>query len=216
MVPTAVARDTIYSRPVSSKHFWQQPQQLVGAAVCLEPMTPDHVPALAEILTLDTFQHFLNVVPLKEGLDGTQEYIESLLQFPNTHSYAVRDTSNHRIVGQTCFLDMIEAHRHVEIGMTWYAKDVRGTHINPASKLLLLEHSFECLNCQRVTLKTDATNVRSRAAILKLGAQFEGVLRSHRIRPNGTPRDTAYFSILSEEWPIVRQRLLSRLGTFAR
>lgn len=116
-----------------------------------------------------------------------------------------------RIVGQSCYLAIRPADAGVEIGGTWYAPEAQGGAVNPAAKLLLLDHAFAC-GAERVELKTDALNARSRAAILKLGAQFEGIFRHHMRRADGAWRDTAYYSILQAEWPALRGRLLARLS----
>lgn len=116
-----------------------------------------------------------------------------------------------RVVGSTCYLDIRPGDRGVEIGGTWYAPEVQGRRINPAAKLLLLDHAFRC-GAERVALKTDALNARSRAAILKLGAVFEGIHRHHMRRADGSWRDTAWYSILREEWPAVRTGLEARLA----
>lgn len=122
--------------------------------------------------------------------------------------------SSGRLVGQTCYLALRPAHAGVEIGATWYAPDVQGTAVNPAAKRLMLSHAF-ARGAERVELKTDANNNRSRAAILKMGAQFEGVFRRHMKRPNGTWRDTAWYSVIREDWPTVRAGLDDRLAAFA-
>ena len=115
-----------------------------------------------------------------------------------------------QIVGQTCYLAIRPEHRGVEIGGTWYVADAHGTKVNPACKLALLENAFAC-GAERVELKTDARNSQSRAAILKLGASFEGIFRRHLLLPDGHWRDTAWFSILREEWPQVKAGLKARL-----
>ena len=122
--------------------------------------------------------------------------------------------SDGRLVGQTCYLAIRPEHKGVEIGGTWYVANVHGTQVNPACKLALLENAFAC-GAERVELKTDARNSRSRAAIMKLGAAFEGVFRRHLLLPDGHWRDTAWFSILRDEWPHVKaglQERLNRLG----
>jgi len=114
-------------------------------------------------------------------------------------------------VGQSCYLNHRPEHRSVEIGGTWYGPAARGTAINPASKRLLLGHAFDS-GAERVELKTDALNAASRAAMLKMGASFEGVHRRHMLRPDGSWRDTAWFSVIREEWPRVRDGLDARLA----
>lgn len=113
-------------------------------------------------------------------------------------------------VGQSCYLAIRAEHCGVEIGGTWYAPAARGTRINPAAKLLLLGHAFAC-GAERVELKTDSLNAASRAAMLKMGGTFEGVHRRHMLRPDGGWRDTAWYSVLREEWPAVKAGLDARL-----
>ena len=119
-----------------------------------------------------------------------------------------------RLVGQSCYLTLRPKDCGVEIGGTWVAREAQGTPINPAAKLLLLDHAFAS-GAERVEFKTDADNAQSRAALLKLGAKFEGIFRRQMRRPNGTWRDNAYFSIIREDWPGVRVRLETRIAAFA-
>jgi N-acetyltransferase len=116
-----------------------------------------------------------------------------------------------RVVGMSAYLNVRPEHAGAEIGFTWYDASVRGTAVNPACKLMLLSHAFAC-GAQRMELKTDALNARSRAALLKLGATFEGIHRRHMLIPGGRWRDTAWYSVLAEEWPAVRAGLATRLG----
>jgi len=120
--------------------------------------------------------------------------------------FAVRDLRGGALVGSTRYLALVPEHRRLEIGWTWYAPAVWGTAVNPECKLLLLGHAFERLACVRVELKTDARNERSRAAMLAFGATFEGVFRKHMQRRYGV-RDTAWYSVVDDEWPAVRVRL---------
>jgi N-acetyltransferase len=117
-------------------------------------------------------------------------------------------------IGQTCYLNLRPEHCGLEIGGTWYAPGIQGSSVNPACKLALLDHAFVC-GAVRVELKTDARNARSRAAMLKFGASFEGIHRQHLKLPDGSWRDTAWYSVLDHEWPSVRQGLLARLGLLA-
>jgi N-acetyltransferase len=123
--------------------------------------------------------------------------------------HSVRD-SNGALVGQTCYLAIRPEHKGVEIGGTWYVPSAHGTKINPSCKLMLLEHAFAC-GAQRVELKTHANNARSRAAMLKMGGTFEGIHRCHMLLHNGSWRDTAWFSVLAQEWPSVKAGLEARL-----
>ena len=111
-------------------------------------------------------------------------------------------------------MDIRTSDDHVEIGMTWYAPDFRGTFVNPECKYLLLMYAFEELGCQKVTLKCDNRNERSKSAILRLGAKHEGILRRHRFTDNGEWRDTSFYGIVVEEWPEVKAGLSKRLADY--
>ena len=121
-----------------------------------------------------------------------------------------------RIVGSTRFLALRPEHRSVEIGWTWLHPSAWGTGANVEAKLLMLRHAFEAWGCRRVELKTDAQNVRSRGAMEALGATFEGVHRKHMLVRGGENRDSAWYSILDDEWPEVRERLSARLAAPSR
>jgi len=127
-------------------------------------------------------------------------------------AFAVLDAATGEVRGSTSFYDWEPRMARVEIGHTYYARRWWGTSNNPACKLLMLRHAFETWGCVRVALRADARNARSIAAITRLGATPEGVLRSHRVAPDGSRGDTAYFSILADEWPAVRDGLLARLA----
>jgi N-acetyltransferase len=119
-----------------------------------------------------------------------------------------------RIVGQSCYINPRPELACVEIGGTWVARAAQGTAINPAAKLLLLGHAFAC-GAERVELKTDALNMQSRAAMLKLGCVFEGVMRKQMRRPDGSWRDNAWFSVVREDWPALKARIEARLEALA-
>lgn len=121
------------------------------------------------------------------------------------------------VVGQTGFYDLEwwtgrEAPDVVEVGHTWYVDDRRGTHVNPACKLLLFTHAFETWRVSRIGMRTDSRNARSRNAMLKLGMTFEGIRRHHMMGADGMLRDSAYFSAVYDEWPAIKQGLLARLS----
>ena len=117
------------------------------------------------------------------------------------------------VVGQSCYLNIRKRDAGVEIGSTWYVKAAQGGIVNPSAKLLLIGHAFAC-GAERVELKTDALNAHSRAAMLKMGAQFEGIHRKHMRRADGTLRDTAWFSVVREDWPAVKVGLEARAAAF--
>lgn len=118
-----------------------------------------------------------------------------------------------RVVGTTSFLDVSPNDARLEIGSTMYTPNEWGTDLNPVCKLLLMSHAFEELGMGRVQLKTDIRNLRSQAAIERLGAKREGVLRRYQRRTDGTVRDTVMYSVIAEEWPDVRERLIARIGS---
>jgi len=126
-------------------------------------------------------------------------------------AFAVFHKPTGRHVGMTRYLNVEEAHRKLEIGSTWYEPSVWASPVNPECKLLLMQHAFEDLGYHRVEYKTDVLNARSRAAILKLGARQEGILRKHMVVAGGRARDSVYFSIIDEEWPAVKAALEKRL-----
>ena len=113
-------------------------------------------------------------------------------------------------VGSTSYLDVDAELGGLEIGWTWYRKDLWASELNPTCKLLLMSYAFDDLGAGRVTLKTDRLNTRSQSAIKKLGCLYDGTLRHHRLRPDGSVRDTAYFSMLATEWPAAKARLEDR------
>lgn len=166
---------------------------------------------LAGITSLETFKYYVTSVPTSNDPSGWQPFVDYILDTPTIHGQVIEDLETGQIVGMSNYLDIREADRQVEIGMTWYIEERRGTSLNPETKLLLLSHAFETLDCVKVTLKADARNEHSKGAILKLGAKPEGVFKKHRLTPWGEFRDTAWFAIMAEDWPQVKQNLLSRL-----
>jgi RimJ/RimL family protein N-acetyltransferase len=188
------------------------PVSLAGSHIRLDPLTHDHADALIAAAQHDAISTYLPLNLKAPGaLEGRIE--ESLarqtqgIEFP----FAVVDRRDGQVIGSTSYLDVSEANKATEIGWTWYVPQVWGTAVNPEAKYLLMRHAFEDWGAIRVFFKTDARNLRSQAAIRKLGAQYEGTLRSHRILPDGYRRDSVYFSILDHEWPAVKSRLETRL-----
>ena len=193
---------------------------LAGRHVRLEPLALTHVDALAAAAAEDRATYRYTVVP--EGLAGTTSYVEDLLAGrarEETIPFVQRELATGRVVGATRFMTL----RYdgpslfaVEIGGTWLAASAQRGPINTEAKFLLLTHAFDTWGVARVDLKSDARNERSRAAILRLGATFEGVLRAWQPSlvsgEEGLYRDTAYFSITAEEWPARRDALATRLG----
>jgi RimJ/RimL family protein N-acetyltransferase len=185
---------------------------LTGRWVRLEPLVEAHRDGLR--LAADDeriWQHTL-VVARGPGFDAWFDEALARLRDGRQFPFAVRQLAGGRLVGSTSYLEPSEAHRRVEIGSTWYSPPAWGTAVNPECKLLLLTHAFEVLGVNRVAFVTDARNERSRAAIAKLGAAREGVLRAHMVTQGGRVRDSVSFSIIAAEWPAVRERLAARLA----
>lgn len=189
------------------------PVVLEGRFVRLEPLDDVHLPDLTDAALRDprTWDYMAQPVRTPEDVRAWIEARQSQAASGLALAFAVVERSTGRGVGSSGFLDYRPADRSVEIGHTWYAPSARGSAVNPEAKLLLLRHAFEGLRVMRVQLKTDARNLRSRRAILKLGATEEGVLRKHMLRHGTVIRDSALYSILDDEWPAVEAGLQSRL-----
>lgn len=191
-------------------------QPLLGPHVRLEPLEVSHRDDLSAAVDAEPGAFVYYGPPFMDGgVDGFIREARAAWADRSRLAFAVIDQASGRAVGSTSYYDWSEADSRIEIGWTWYGREAQGTDVNPASKLLLLEHAFDELGALRVALRCDAQNERSRRAIAGIGATFEGVLRSHSRRQNGQPgnRDVAYFSILSPEWARVRDRLTARLAS---
>ena len=184
--------------------------------VVLEPLTPEHAPAL-ETAAADGELWNLAVTSVPPpGQAG--DYVAKALQGQREGHmlpFAVREAHGGDIVGSTRYYEIDAAVPRLAIGYTWYAKRWQKSHLNTACKRLLLEHAFETLGCAAVAFHTDVLNEDSQRAIERLGAQREGVLRAHRRRTDGSLRDTVCFSILAEEWGNVANWLDMRLNRLA-
>jgi RimJ/RimL family protein N-acetyltransferase len=187
------------------------PAVLEGHGVRLEPMESGHAAALgAAASDGKLWELWFTSVP---DPAGTARYIEDALagqQAGHMLPWVVRELASGDIIGSTRYHDVIASVDRVEIGYTWYAKRWQRTHINTACKLLLMTHAFESVGCQVVGLRTDIHNLASQRAIEALGAKKDGVIRHHWLRRDGSVRDTVMYSLLREEWPVVKARLLAR------
>ena len=177
---------------------------LRGQRAVLEPLFLEHTSELLEAARNSDLQWFFESL---QNLAEVEQFIENRGSETATLSFAIRDLTENRIVGSTSLLDFSPQHRAIEIGATFLDSRVWRTRINTETKFLLLQHAFETLNLVRVFFKTDARNLRSQAAIERLGAIREGTLRKHRVLPNGFIRDSVFYSILDDEWPFVKARL---------
>ena len=186
---------------------------LTGQTIRLTPLTPECLPELtrAALCAPEIWQH----IPYRVQTDAdVVELLRSALEeraAGTRMAFATRLATSGELIGGTSFFLTNKTVPTVEIGATWIVPAWQRSAVNTEAKLLQLGHCFEVLGCQRVELKTDIRNLRSRAAITRLGAREEGVLRSHMRRADGSLRDTVMFSIIAAEWPEVRDRLTQRL-----
>jgi len=189
------------------------PTILEGETVQLIPLEQGHLPELEALAKDKRIWEFY----LFDGTDGSLLLMiyhnvslqrEKGVQFP----FVIYHKTDNKIIGSTCFLDIQEHHKKLEIGLTWLHPDYWATTVNLECKLLLLEHCFEVLGTVRVQLKTDENNMRSRKAIEKIGGQFEGILRNEMIRDNKTRRNSAFYSVIEEEWSTVKENLTGLLA----
>lgn len=192
---------------------WGSQPTLVGDSVRLEPLTLEHSEQLFEAGNDPGIWTWLSVGQPAD-LRAAEAIVAASLADPGRQAWAQIDVASGRVAGTTSCYQMVEQHRILTIGYTWIGAQWQRTAINTESKLLLLNHSFETLGAKRVSWETDIGNLRSQRAIERLGATREGVLRAHRIRPDGSSRDTVIYSMLAEEWPSARQRLEERLHSF--
>lgn len=186
-----------------------RPTVLTLHTIRLEPLRLDHADGLRSAAS-DGELWKIRVTSVPEPQDVTR-YVEEALRMRDRQAFAVIETAANRVVGSTSYHDIIPEVDRVEIGWTWYAKSWQRTHVNTTCKLLLLSHAFEQLGCAVVGLRTDILNLASQAAIERLGAKRDGVIRHHKLRRDGTVRDTVMYSILRSEWPEVRTNLQAKL-----
>ncbi len=184
---------------------------LTGPTIRIRPLQGEDAGNLAGLTSLETFKYYVTSVPTSQDPEGWQPFVDYILNTPSIHGQVIEDLQTGQILGMSNYLDIREVDLQVEVGMTWYIEERRGTTLNPEAKLLLLTQAFETLGCVKVTLKADDRNAHSKAAILKLGAKPEGVFKKHRLTPWGEFRDTAWFAIMAEDWPEIKDRLESRI-----
>ena len=179
----------------------------------LEPLSLDHLDALVQVGADPAVWRYML------GYDGSREgiraFIEGALEGQRQGTalpFVTIDQATDRPVGSTRFGSIVAEHKRVEIGWTWIATPWQRTAINTETKYLMLQYAFVHLGCNRVEFKTNALNAKSRTAILRLGAKEEGTFRSHMVNPDGSIRDSVYFSVIASEWPEVSARLLAMLA----
>ena len=185
-----------------------EPVALRGAHATLEPLSQAHVAGLASAAT-DGDLHDLWYTSVADPA-RMQDYVDAALKMRDEQGampYAALRSDGGDIVGSTRYFNVDAKNRRLEIGHTWYAKRVQRTAFNTECKLLLLAHAFDTLGCIAVEFRTHWFNFASRAAIARLGAKQDGVLRNHQVLADGSKRDTVVFSIIDNEWPAVKRHL---------
>lgn len=186
---------------------WTDTPTLVGRHMTLRPLVAEDAPALA-VAAADGDQtelFFANVMTFSDPEAAVAAMLAER-DYGRAMPFAV-ETPSGDVVGCTRLMRMSRQHRRVEIGGTFYAKSVQRSGVNTEAKLLLLAHAFDVMGCNVVQIRTDWFNRRSQAAIERLGAKRDGVLRNHQLMPDGRLRDLVVYSIIASEWPGVRQNL---------
>lgn len=188
------------------------PVTLEGRMVRLEPLRPEHAPELASICQDEIFE--FTTLLLRTQAD-VEAYIATALENAargTEQPFIIRHRETGAPLGTTRYLNISRPDRTLEIGHTWLAPSAWRTRVNTECKFLLFRHAFEQLQVIRVQFKTDKRNARSRAAIERIGAKFEGILRNHLLVRGGIVRDSAVYSVIDTEWPEVKARLEERLA----
>ena len=195
------------SQPPTSLKDWLTPVVLENEWVRLEPLSLSHTQDLAQVADDAEIWRWLPVAAPKDA-DEVEALVQGgLEEFSRGERIPFAVIRGGVAVGTTSFLDLSPEHRSVEVGWTWYGQIARRTATNTACKRLLLEYAFAAFQARRVAFKTDVRNTASNTALRRIGATYEGTLRSHRVLPDGSRRDSAYYSILDTEWPRIRQQL---------
>jgi len=192
---------------------WVTPVALEGSRVRLEPLAEHHLEALGQVAIDDAIWRWITALPMDEaGLRVWFDQAQANARAGTEVPFATIDAASGRAIGSTRFMSIAPEHRRLEIGWTWVGTAYQRTGANRAAKFLQLTHAFETLDAERVEFKTHARNEASRNALVGIGARFEGVLRHHTIMPDGSNRDSAFYSVLAGEWPAVKARLEASLA----
>lgn len=192
--------------------IWIEPVELHGEHVSLVPLTMEHYEQLREaLMDGELWNLWYTSIPRPENLAAEIERRLALQTKGEMVPFAVIDKRTNQAAGMTTYCRLDQANRRVEIGYTWYRQNCQRTALNTECKLMLLRHAFEVLNCASVEFRTSAFNFTSRKAIERLGAKLDGVLRNARISANGAIGDGYVYSILDNEWPIVKTNLEHKL-----
>ena len=191
---------------------WPEPVTLRGTHAVLAPLLAVHHEPLTDAVRDGELWHlWYTAIPRPEAMRAEIDRRLDLQARGSMLPFTVQDAHG-RVVGMTTYMNIDAAQKRLEIGSTWYARSVQRTPLNTNCKLLLLTHAFEALGCIAVEFRTSFFNQQSRAAILRLGAKQDGILRSHQRHADGSLRDTCVYSIIACEWPAVKQHLQFQLA----
>jgi N-acetyltransferase len=191
-------------------------ERFEGRLVALEPLALPHAEALFEAARGDRELFRWMPLDLSESREAVRSWVIDSSESDGDVAFAILDLASGSAIGSTRFLELRPEHLRVEIGWTWLARPAWGTGVNVETKLLLMAHAFERVGLRRVEFKADARNERSRGALLALGARFEGVLHKHMVLRDGSSRDSAYYSVIDDQWRAVRAGLERRLHGHSR
>ncbi|HET7473101.1 MAG TPA: GNAT family N-acetyltransferase [Candidatus Limnocylindrales bacterium] len=190
-----------------------EPVTLRGRIVRLEPLALDHVDGLADVGLEPAIWRWTIARPAT--IDDIRRWVETALtnRAAGTEMpFVTIEAATGRPIGSTRYMNIVLEHHRLEIGWTWVAPPWQRSGANREAKLLQLRHAFDVLGCRRVEFKTDSRNEASRNALLGIGAQFEGIFRNHMVMPEGPMRHSAWYSVIDDEWPAVRERLEASLA----
>ncbi len=195
------------------KKRWIEPITLTGLRVVLEPLSLEHLDGMINaVKDGELWKLWFTSIPTPEKAEA---YIKTALEMRENAGampFIVRDRESNKIIGSTRYFNVDEGNQRLEIGYTWYSESYQRTAVNSECKYLLLSHAFEKLEAIAVEFRTHWHNQKSRAAIARLGAKQDGVLRNHQKNADGGYRDTVVFSIINLEWPAVKQSLMFKLN----
>ncbi len=192
---------------------WIEPVTLSGASVILEPLSLEHLEGIrSAVKDGELWKLWFTSIPAPENAEAYIKTALDMRENAGAMPFIVRDRETNTIIGCTRYFNVDETNHRLEIGYTWYAESYQRTSANTEAKYLLLTHAFETLNAIAVEFRTHWHNHKSRAAIARLGAKQDGVLRNHTKTADGIYRDTVVFSIINHEWPAVKQSLTFKLN----
>ncbi len=195
------------------KKRWIEPVTLTGTNVILEPLTLEYLEGIqSAVKDGELWKLWFTSVPSPETAEATIKTALDLRENAGWMPFVVRKKSTGKVIGSTRYCNVDEVNQRLEIGYTWYAESYQRTAVNTECKYLLLTHAFEKLDAIAVEFRTHWHNLKSRAAIARLGAKLDGVLRNHQKSADGVYRDTVVFSIINLEWPVVKKSLEYKLS----